>query len=178
MASHGSACPCGSSGSSSAIGSGGQVMTPCCYCSVEAYLKTSYIEQNFGRRFWSCVNYKLGRSCRFFHWYDPPMCVHGKRILRQLREKHESLSIEVDSHVSMAEHGTPQKNAELEVITLQLRGELSQLRSELETIKKKNDEDQRISRNVLIMSWAFFSIVMLSKLLSRSTNDESLALLQ
>ncbi|KAB1210038.1 hypothetical protein CJ030_MR6G019430 [Morella rubra] len=104
---------------------------------VEACLKTSYTEQNFGCRLLSCVNYKFGRSCGFFHWYDPPMCVHSKKVLRRLWEKHENLNTEVDSHVSMAEHGTAHKNAELEVIISQLCGELSQLRSELETIKRK-----------------------------------------
>ncbi|KAB1206129.1 hypothetical protein CJ030_MR7G014274 [Morella rubra] len=111
--SHSSARPCASSESSSTVGSGGQFMTPFCYYLVESCLKTSYTEQNFGRRFFTCVNYKQGRSCGFFHWYDPPMCVHGKRVLRRLREKHERLNMEVDSHAPMAEHGTANTTAKL-----------------------------------------------------------------
>ncbi|KAB1220594.1 hypothetical protein CJ030_MR3G015847 [Morella rubra] len=163
-----SARPCASSESSSTVGSGGQFRTPFCYCSVESCLKTSYTEQNFGRRFFTCVNYKQWRSCGFFHWYD--QCV-SMGVLRWLREKHKRLNMEVDSHAPMAQHGTANTTAKLELV-------ISQLRSELETMKKKNHRDRNMCRRVLVLSWAFFSVVMLSTLLSGSSFDDSLALPQ
>ncbi|KAB1203412.1 hypothetical protein CJ030_MR8G000561 [Morella rubra] len=168
---HSSARLCASSESSSTVGSGGQFMTPFYYCSIESCLKTSYTEQNFYRRFFTCVNYKQQRSYRFFHWYNPPMCVHDKRVLRRLREKHERLNMEVDSHAPMVEHETANTIAKLELV-------ISQLRSELETMKKKNHRDWNMCRRVLVYSWAFFSVVMLSTLLSGSSFDDSLALPQ
>ncbi|KAB1226952.1 hypothetical protein CJ030_MR1G022254 [Morella rubra] len=32
---------------------------------------------------------KLKRACGFFAWVDPPMCEHGKRVLRRMRERQE-----------------------------------------------------------------------------------------
>ncbi|KAB1199737.1 hypothetical protein CJ030_MR7G014415 [Morella rubra] len=48
-----------------------------CNCGLEAILKTSFTEANFGRHFFSCVNYKYDKPCGYFLWYDPEMCHHG-----------------------------------------------------------------------------------------------------
>ncbi|KAB1210103.1 hypothetical protein CJ030_MR6G003931 [Morella rubra] len=65
-----------------------------CYCGISTYMKTSYTKQNFGHRLFSCPNYKLKHACGFFAWVDPPMCEHGKRVLRRMRERQERLNVE------------------------------------------------------------------------------------
>ncbi|GMY15738.1 hypothetical protein FCV25MIE_10977 [Fagus crenata] len=44
-----------------------------CYCGIPAPVNTSRIPKNNGRRFCSCENFKVNRSCRFFVWVDPPL---------------------------------------------------------------------------------------------------------
>ncbi|KAB1227145.1 hypothetical protein CJ030_MR1G027736 [Morella rubra] len=70
---------------------------PQCYCGVTTYMKTSYTEHNFGRRFYSCPNYKIKRACEFFAWVDPPMCEHGKRVLKHMRDRQERLNVDKKS---------------------------------------------------------------------------------
>ncbi|KAB1205181.1 hypothetical protein CJ030_MR7G021991 [Morella rubra] len=38
-----------------------------CNCGLEAILKTSFTEANFGRHFFSCVNYKYDKPCGYFY---------------------------------------------------------------------------------------------------------------
>ncbi|KAB1206038.1 hypothetical protein CJ030_MR7G009273 [Morella rubra] len=101
-----------------------------CYYSVEVSLKIAYTKGNFGLRFFGCVNHKFGRSCKFFRWYDPLMCCHGRRVLRHLREKHERVNMEATSSVA-TEQNIASKHTLLVL-------EVTQLRREMESIKSKH----------------------------------------
>lgn len=83
----------------------------------------------------------------------------------------QKFDIEIDNLFSMAKHRTAKTIVELELV-------ISQLHLVLETMKKKNHEDRHIGRRMLVLSWAFFLVVMLSILLSGSSSDDFLALPQ
>ncbi|KAB1201101.1 hypothetical protein CJ030_MR0G005099 [Morella rubra] len=70
---------------------------PQCYCGVTTYMKTSYTEHNFGRRFYSCPNYKIKHACEFFAWVDPPMCEHGKKVSKRMRDRQDCLNVDKKS---------------------------------------------------------------------------------
>ncbi|KAB1202504.1 hypothetical protein CJ030_MR8G000297 [Morella rubra] len=48
---------------------------PRCFCDLRAISTTAFMDENFGRRFWGCVKYK--------------MCPYGRRVIRQLRAMQE-----------------------------------------------------------------------------------------
>ncbi|XP_031096991.1 uncharacterized protein LOC116001243 [Ipomoea triloba] len=48
-----------------------------CGCGQEMVLRTSWTNENPGRRYWECSRHKDG----FMRWYDPPMCPRSKRII-------------------------------------------------------------------------------------------------
>ncbi|KAB1213173.1 hypothetical protein CJ030_MR5G021751 [Morella rubra] len=77
---------------------------------------TAYIEVNFDRRFFGCVNYKFGRSCGFFMWFDPPMCVHERRVLTRIQERHERThtEFEIESHLKTKEDEYAKRTARME----------------------------------------------------------------
>ncbi|XP_062176051.1 uncharacterized protein At1g43920, Chloroplastic-like [Alnus glutinosa] len=68
---------------------------PRCRCGLPAPLKTSFIEDNFGRLFYGCVNFEAGRSCGFFQWKDSDMCDHAKRVMGRLQHRDAMLNKEV-----------------------------------------------------------------------------------
>ncbi|KAB1202296.1 hypothetical protein CJ030_MR8G008694 [Morella rubra] len=59
-------------------------------------MKTSYTEHNFGRRFYSCPNYKIKRTFGFFAWVDPLMCDYGKRVLKRMRDMQKRLNFDIN----------------------------------------------------------------------------------
>ncbi|GJV82861.1 zinc finger, GRF-type containing protein [Tanacetum coccineum] len=60
-----------------------------CTCGLEAVIRTSWTNQNPGRRFYGCP--KLSPTCvNFLRWYDPPMCQRSVQIiLGLLRSRNE-----------------------------------------------------------------------------------------
>uniref|UniRef100_A0A2N9J8W9 Uncharacterized protein n=1 Tax=Fagus sylvatica TaxID=28930 RepID=A0A2N9J8W9_FAGSY len=58
-----------------------------CYCGIPAPVKTSRTPKNNGRRFCSCENFKVNRSCRFFVWVDPPL--EGATLEEESKENSE-----------------------------------------------------------------------------------------
>ncbi|XP_031127765.1 uncharacterized protein LOC116029862 [Ipomoea triloba] len=54
-----------------------------CECGQEMGLKTSWTNENPGRRYWECSRCKAD-SRGFVRWYDPPMCPRSKRIIPEL----------------------------------------------------------------------------------------------
>ncbi|KAG4215917.1 hypothetical protein ERO13_A01G209050v2 [Gossypium hirsutum] len=48
---------------------------PMCYCGNIANLRTSWSNDNPGRRFFGCKKYVIGyqNACHFFTWFDPPV---------------------------------------------------------------------------------------------------------
>ncbi|KAG2706626.1 hypothetical protein I3760_05G112100 [Carya illinoinensis] len=43
---------------------------PLCYCGILLTRRISGWDNNFGRRFYNCPNYKVGKQCDFFEWID------------------------------------------------------------------------------------------------------------
>ncbi|KAL4333057.1 hypothetical protein GQ457_07G010940 [Hibiscus cannabinus] len=62
---------------------------PICRCEKRTVLKTSWSDDNSGRRFFGCSNYgkKFQNSCRFFQWYELPMSYREKSLLVGLLRK-------------------------------------------------------------------------------------------
>ncbi|KAK4417213.1 hypothetical protein Salat_2546900 [Sesamum alatum] len=71
-----------------------------CKCGKQARLKCSWTNENPGRRFYSCEDYKKIRhgrhGCDFFLWEDPPVCPRAMVVvpglLRNIREKEKRIS--------------------------------------------------------------------------------------
>ena len=61
-----------------------------CFCGSKALLRTVHTENNIGRRFYGCPNYKSNIQCDFFKWFDPPISPRenefGIVMLRRLME--------------------------------------------------------------------------------------------
>ena len=62
-----------------------------CYCPAQAPLNTTFTDENFGRRFWSCGKYKQNVNCGFFECKDPEMCPYGRRVIHQLQGRLDEL---------------------------------------------------------------------------------------
>ncbi|KAB1215948.1 hypothetical protein CJ030_MR4G022851 [Morella rubra] len=119
----------------------------CCRCSVLTCLKTSYTESNFGRHFLTYVNYEAGKLCDFFRWYDPPMCEHGKRVLRRMQIMHEKVKADMtkpspneDKEKANARHRVvlEEMGKELARQFKEMEKESARHRVELEDIKKEH----------------------------------------
>ncbi|XP_019184342.1 PREDICTED: uncharacterized protein LOC109179290 [Ipomoea nil] len=63
------------------------ISTEVCECGQELSLRTSWTNDNPGRRYWECSGCKDGSSYTFVKWYDPPMCPRSKRIIPGLLKK-------------------------------------------------------------------------------------------
>ncbi|XP_057765916.1 uncharacterized protein LOC130986504 [Salvia miltiorrhiza] len=60
-----------------------------CFCVIEGErlkspIRTSWTEDNPGRRFYGCQNWKT-KKCRFFKWYDEPMGERAIEVINELR---------------------------------------------------------------------------------------------
>lgn len=61
-----------------------------CYCGVRAKVRTSWTDNNPGRRFFGCAKYNSnGCGCGYFGWFDPPMCPRGRQIIPRLLRRIE-----------------------------------------------------------------------------------------
>ncbi|KAB1200228.1 hypothetical protein CJ030_MR4G007296 [Morella rubra] len=71
-----------------------------CRCGLKAVIKTSWIDLNPGRRFYSCALYgRQGqRQCGFFEWVDNETCLRGKEILPGLFKKLRIMEKELKSN--------------------------------------------------------------------------------
>ncbi|KAL3655673.1 hypothetical protein CASFOL_000069 [Castilleja foliolosa] len=49
-----------------------------CHCGIQLELVTSWTDDNPGRRFQACPNYKMPSCCGFFRWFDEEMCSRSK----------------------------------------------------------------------------------------------------
>ncbi|KAB1223873.1 hypothetical protein CJ030_MR2G000503 [Morella rubra] len=174
------------SGSTCTGGNGSSFRYPMCDCSVQASLKTTYTEGNFGRRFFACVNHKYGRSCNFFNWYDPPMCSYGRRVLRHLREKHERANMKATSSVATTEPNIasnthpwflkwPWLKWQKYMESMKSKHQ-EELRCEMESMKSKHQQERHYYRKALVLSWAFFSVCIILGFLGGSPSNEKPAL--
>nr|KAJ0197449.1 hypothetical protein LSAT_V11C700355590 [Lactuca sativa] len=60
-----------------------------CFCRKWVIVRTSWTNNNPGRRFWGCPDPFIG-------WYDEPMCAHSKVIIPGLLRTINKLRIAVD----------------------------------------------------------------------------------
>ncbi|KAL4352011.1 hypothetical protein GQ457_06G006060 [Hibiscus cannabinus] len=65
------------------------IAIPICGCGVPAHLRTSWSNDNPGRRFFACKNHDslVYQPCRFFIWFDPPMPPRAKIVLLGLLKR-------------------------------------------------------------------------------------------
>ncbi|KAG8363373.1 hypothetical protein BUALT_Bualt19G0015600 [Buddleja alternifolia] len=66
-----------------------------CYCKKTPCLQTSWTDDNPGRRFIGCENWKNG-GCNFFRWFDPPMCPRSMVVIPELRREKSRVASEND----------------------------------------------------------------------------------
>ncbi|GJX45548.1 hypothetical protein Tco_0262224, partial [Tanacetum coccineum] len=61
-----------------------------CACGLEAVIRTSWTNQNLGRRFYGFLT--LSPTCvNFLRWYDPPMCQRSVQIIPGLLRSRNEL---------------------------------------------------------------------------------------
>ncbi|KAL3624256.1 hypothetical protein CASFOL_033072 [Castilleja foliolosa] len=60
-----------------------------CHCGIQLELVTSWTDDNPGRRFQACPNYKMPSCCGFFRWFDEEMCSRSKEA--NVLEKHSAV---------------------------------------------------------------------------------------
>ncbi|XP_057788896.1 uncharacterized protein LOC131005819 [Salvia miltiorrhiza] len=107
-----------------------------------ASLMTSWTEDNPGRRFYGCRNWKT-KNCGYFDWMDEPMSERAKEVINDLERENLKLlkfkessrsSIDVDSEIA------------------KLWDVLQALKEESRKIRKKS----RFMTYILLGSWLMF----------------------
>ncbi|KAL3629939.1 hypothetical protein CASFOL_026251 [Castilleja foliolosa] len=68
-----------------------------CHCGIELEVMTSWTDDNPGRRFQGCPNYKKPSCCGFFRWVDEEVCSRSKQIIPGLIRKKNKLELELAS---------------------------------------------------------------------------------
>ncbi|KAB1203141.1 hypothetical protein CJ030_MR8G027518 [Morella rubra] len=111
-----------------------------CYCSLEAILKTSFTEANFGCPFFRCVNYRYDKLCGYFSWYDPEMCHHGKRVLRRLQDRHEKINEKAARVESQSEKDSGKCTAIMDVEHEKQQLEMETLKIKVETLERQQEQ--------------------------------------
>ncbi|KAE9467288.1 hypothetical protein C3L33_00795, partial [Rhododendron williamsianum] len=66
-----------------------------CLCGIRAPLRTSNSEDNPGRRFFGCINYKEYNGCTYFDWFDPPTYARGMDYGRKMVRKNLALEAQI-----------------------------------------------------------------------------------
>ncbi|KAL3618890.1 hypothetical protein CASFOL_037118 [Castilleja foliolosa] len=79
------------SGSRSSSSYGNAVVR--CHCGIQLELVTSWTDDNPGRRFQACPNYKMPPFCGFFRWFDEEMCSISKEVIPGLLRKTNKLEL-------------------------------------------------------------------------------------
>ncbi|KAL3618718.1 hypothetical protein CASFOL_037380 [Castilleja foliolosa] len=64
-----------------------------CHCGIQLELVTSWTDDNPGRSFQACPNYKMPSCCGFFRWFDEEMCSRSKEVVPGLLRKTNKLEL-------------------------------------------------------------------------------------
>ncbi|KAI3723371.1 hypothetical protein L2E82_34891 [Cichorium intybus] len=96
-----------------------------CGCSLQASLQTSWVNEDSGRRFYRCHNFKEN-GCGFFRWLDPPFCPRAREVIYGLKADFKNSKDEI--------HELKYKLLKKELETKSK--EAKKLRNELECTKK------------------------------------------
>ncbi|GLT61026.1 hypothetical protein SLA2020_337620 [Shorea laevis] len=124
-----------------------------CYCGRPMIVRTAHTDQNYGRRFVSCENWKIKRECGFFEWLDPKMCEHGRRVVSRLKKWHDSLKEEAKQCQTMVE-------VEVEKVKGSMEVELSQYRKDIEIGQIKLQAMKNNYQTIIVCSWIFFAMYL------------------
>ncbi|XP_031097157.1 uncharacterized protein LOC116001418 [Ipomoea triloba] len=93
-----------------------------CKCGHQLKIRTSWTNENPGRRFWLCSAGISRLGCGFVDWYDPPMCSRSKRIipglLKRINRQDEEIRV-----LNMKLQG---QDEEIRVLNMKLQGEKQQ----------------------------------------------------
>ncbi|KAK4264571.1 hypothetical protein QN277_025730 [Acacia crassicarpa] len=118
-----------------------------CECGLFARLYTSWTEQNLGRRFFGCINYKHGRGYGFFKWHDDEMGARAKDVINELLEHVENLN---DGNVglSIIDEGGVAGNIEQDIATIYAN-------------MRKNERRLKQSFCALFITWCFCLFLLL-----------------
>ncbi|XP_020082379.1 uncharacterized protein LOC109705975 [Ananas comosus] len=67
--------------------------TPLCHCGLPYTIKTSWTQNNPGRRFYGCPRYRMQESnaCNYFGWYDPQFTSQSISMVNGLLESNNKL---------------------------------------------------------------------------------------
>nr|KAJ0216477.1 hypothetical protein LSAT_V11C300119530 [Lactuca sativa] len=104
-----------------------------CVCRKWAIVRTSWTDNNPGRRFWGCPD--PNSSCGFIGWYDEPMCARSKVIIPGLLRTINKLRKAMD--------------------------DIKEQASKHEKAMEKIKEQATMLKYYLVYSWIFFVVVLL-----------------
>ncbi|KAL2502550.1 uncharacterized protein Fot_36398 [Forsythia ovata] len=60
-----------------------------CHCGIRCVLKTSWTNENLGRRFLGCYNYRVAGGCNYFKWVDHPVPPRENELITTLLRRCE-----------------------------------------------------------------------------------------
>ncbi|XP_058198398.1 uncharacterized protein LOC131313922 [Rhododendron vialii] len=113
-----------------------------CFCGQRSPLRTSFTEENPGRRFVGCINYKTNCKCKFFDWIDPPTCTRGmdfgNHVIKMLR-KVEAENAALKDKMQKIER----ENADLKTSISENEKEIESL---MNLVRKQSGEVQQLSK--------------------------------
>ncbi|XP_057801807.1 uncharacterized protein LOC131016971 [Salvia miltiorrhiza] len=124
-----------------------------CFCvnegkRLKAPIRTSWTEDNPGRRFYGCKNWKT-KKCRYFKWHDEPM---GERAIEVINElKNENLKL-----IEMNSRSATPSDVEAEI------GLLWDMIEGLKDESKRARTTNRLFVSILIVSWLVLIYVVLA----------------
>ncbi|XP_057801455.1 uncharacterized protein LOC131016752 [Salvia miltiorrhiza] len=109
---------------------------------------TSWTDDNPGRRFYGCRNWRM-KNCGFFVWYDEPMCERAREVINYLKNENMKL-------LRIYQRSASPLDVENEIDNLW--NVMEGLKEESRKVRRKNT----IVVMVLIVSWLMIGYVVLA----------------
>ncbi|KAI8524512.1 hypothetical protein RHMOL_Rhmol13G0154600 [Rhododendron molle] len=119
-----------------------------CLCGIRAPLRTSSSEDNPGRRFFGCINYKEYNGCTYFDWFDAPTCARGMDYGRKMVRKNLALEAQIaefkktnEAHIAKLKKSNEsliERIEELLMINEEQKHKMGRQRVVLEALTKKS----------------------------------------
>ncbi|KAL3655707.1 hypothetical protein CASFOL_000103 [Castilleja foliolosa] len=100
-----------------------------CHCGIQLELVASWTDDNPGRRFQACPNYKMPSCYGFFRWFDEEMCSRSKELEQ---EKNKFVQVVLERQANVLEKHSAVMEKHSAVIEDQRN-----LTAELQMFKKK-----------------------------------------
>ncbi|KAK6161804.1 hypothetical protein DH2020_005185 [Rehmannia glutinosa] len=140
-----------------------------CQCGSKVVLKTSWIKNNPGRRFWACPNYEKGEYYGYFEWLDDEVCSRAKHVIPGLLaklNKREDEMTQMKIKESKLEADLVMASSRLEI----MKQEVNHLKNEVNKLKKKNTK-YRCVLNVFAFGLVFMLCLIVVILLLYMVQD-------